>query len=209
MFEKIPASRASARPAVQRRGVERRRAILEAAEALLEEKGYEAATLKAIGERAGIPIASVYHYFSDRYQVEAELMQRHAHGLDARISAALDGSGPRTLREAADAVIDPLLGYFRRHPGCTELWFSGRSAPVVELVRAFDAAQAERLRHLLVERELLRADTPRIALQLAFEVGNRLFDIAFRNSAAGDDATIDEARRLITAYLATYAADGA
>ncbi|GCD33136.1 TetR family transcriptional regulator [Streptomyces chrestomyceticus JCM 4735] len=189
--------------------MERRRAILEAAEALLGEKGYEAATLKAIGERAGIPIASVYHYFSDRYQVEAELMRRHAQGLDACIGYALGGPGPRTLHEAADAVIDPLLGYFRRHPSSIELWFSGRSAPVVELVRAFDAAQAERLWRLLVERGLLRPDTPRLALQLAFEVGNRLFDIAFRDSAAGDDATIAEARRLITAYLTTYAPDGA
>ncbi|KOG91865.1 TetR family transcriptional regulator, partial [Streptomyces varsoviensis] len=39
--------------------MERRRAIVDAAEALLGERGYEAATLKAIGERAGIPIASV------------------------------------------------------------------------------------------------------------------------------------------------------
>ncbi|MFK8844342.1 TetR/AcrR family transcriptional regulator [Streptomyces sp. Ac-502] len=209
MFEKNPASQAAARPAVQRRGVERRRAILDAAEALLGEKGYEAATLKAIGERAGIPIASVYHYFSDRHQVEAELMRRHAHELDVCIANALDDPGPQTLREAADAVIDPLLGYFRRHPSCTELWFSGRSATVGELVRAFDAAQAERLWHLLVERGLLLADTPRLALQIAFEVGSRLFDIAFRNSAVGDDATIGEARRLITAYLATYAPDKA
>ena len=42
-------------------------------------------------------------------------------------------------------------------------------------------------------------------MQLAFEAGNRLFDVGFRLSPAGDDTTIDEARRLITAYLATYA----
>ncbi|OKH99128.1 TetR family transcriptional regulator [Streptomyces sp. CB02923] len=209
MFEKNSTTRTPARPAVQRRGIERRRALLDAAEALLEEKGYEAATLKAIGERAGVPIASVYHYFSDRHRVEAEILQRHAHELDALIGAALDEPAPRTLRDAADAVIDPLLGYFRRHPSCTELWFSGRGATVGELVRAFDEAQAERLWRLLVERELVLPDTPRRVLRLAFEVGNRLFDIAFRNSAAGDDATIDEARRLITAYLQTYAAGGA
>ncbi|WP_237749606.1 helix-turn-helix domain-containing protein [Streptomyces sp. SS] len=51
-----------ARP-VRRRGMERGRAILDAAGALLGEQGYDAATLKAIGERAGIPIASVHHRF--------------------------------------------------------------------------------------------------------------------------------------------------
>ncbi|MFI7099404.1 TetR/AcrR family transcriptional regulator [Streptomyces sp. NPDC050161] len=208
MIEKNPTTQATARPAVQRRGVERRRAILDAAEALLGEEGYEATTLKAIGERAGIPIASVYHYFSDRYQVEAELLRNHVHELDAGIAAALANPELHTLRDATDAVIAPLLDYFRRHPSCTELWFSGRSATVGELVRTFDERQAEQLWRLLVERNLVRADTPQLVLQLAFEVGNRLLDVAFRRSAKGDDATIAEARRFVSAYLETYASPG-
>ena len=42
-------------------------------------------------------------------------------------------------------------------------------------------------------------------LHLAFEAGDRLFDVAFRRSPTGDDQTIDEARRLVKAYLETYA----
>ncbi|MFF8726626.1 TetR/AcrR family transcriptional regulator [Streptomyces sp. NPDC015171] len=206
MFEKTSPSQASARPpAVQRRGVERRRAILDAAEALLTEQGYAAATLKAIGERAGIPTASVYHYFSDRHQVDAELLQRHVSELDALTRAALDDPEPRTLREAVDAVIDPLLAYFRRHPSCAELWFAGRHEVLVDLVRAFDETQAERFWHFVVEHGLVPADTPRLVLRLALEACSRLFDVAFRHSPAGDDVTIDEARRLVTAYLETYA----
>ncbi len=186
--------------------MERRRAILDAAEALLAEQGYEAATLKAVGERAGIPIASMYHYFSDRHQVDAELLQHHLREIEPLISAALEDSELPSLRAAADAVIDPLRNYFRGHPSCVELWFSGRSETVTDLVREFDAAQAERFWHLLVERGLVSAGTPRLVLQLAFEVGNRLFDIAFRQSPAGDDTTIDEARRMVTAYLETYSA---
>ncbi|MGW0699019.1 TetR/AcrR family transcriptional regulator [Streptomyces sp. NPDC002867] len=185
--------------------MERRRAILDAAEALLGEQGYEAATLKAIGERAGIPIASVYHYFADRHQVDAELMQRHVHELDERVDAALDHSPLRTLRDGADAIIDPLLAYFREHPSCVELWFAGRHEKLVEQVQAFDESKAGLLWRLLIERNLLPADTPQLVLQLAFEAGGRLFDVAFRRSPTGDDTTIDEARRLVTAYLETYA----
>ncbi|MEU0404522.1 TetR/AcrR family transcriptional regulator [Streptomyces sp. NPDC006197] len=119
---------------------------------LFAEHGYEAATLKAISERAGIPVASVYHYSSDRYQVEVELMLRHVRELDARIGVLLDDPGARTLPEAVDAVTGPVLDYFREQPGCTALWFSGRSAIVTELSRAFDEAQAERLRRHLVDR---------------------------------------------------------
>ncbi|MFE5592079.1 TetR/AcrR family transcriptional regulator [Streptomyces sp. NPDC056549] len=185
--------------------MERRRAILDAAEALLGEQGYEAATLKAIGERAGIPVASMYHYFSDRHQVDAELLRRHLRTLGERVGAALEDSELPSLRVAVDTIIDPMSEYFRAHPSCVELWFSGRGETVNELVRAFDTALADRSCDLLVERGLVRADTPRLVLRLAFEVGNRLFDLAFRESRAGDDVTIGEARRMVTAYLETYA----
>ncbi|MFD0149547.1 TetR/AcrR family transcriptional regulator [Streptomyces sp. NPDC055721] len=197
------------RPAgAQRRGIARRRAILDAAEALLGEQGYEATTLKAIGERAGIPVASVYHYFSHRHQVEAELLRRHAHELDTRIGATLDGKRPDTLSDVADAVIDPLLDYFRDHPSCAELWLKGSSETVGEHVRAFDEAQAERVRRLLVARDLVPTDLPVLVVQLAFEVGNRLFEAAFRRSPEGDDATIHEARRIVIAYVESYVTEG-
>ncbi|NYH77314.1 AcrR family transcriptional regulator [Actinopolyspora biskrensis] len=206
MFEKKWTSVAPARPTpVQRRGVERVQALLDAAEALLGEQGYEAATLKAVSERAGIPVGSVYHYFADRQQVDAELLQRHLHELEADLTTALEDPALRTLRDVTDAVIDRYRDHFRRHPSCVELWFAGRHTVLSELVRAFDESQADRLRHALVERELLPADTPRFVLRLAFEAGNRLFDVAFQHSPAGDDTTIDEARRLITAYVATHA----
>ncbi|MCP2288893.1 transcriptional regulator, TetR family [Nocardia amikacinitolerans] len=183
-------------------------AILDAAETLLGEQGYEAATLKAIGERAGIPIASVYHYFADRHQVDAELVRRHVGALDERLTAALGRAKARTLREACDAVVDMLLAYYREHPSFVELWYRGRNATLGEMAREFDVSQAEQLWRYLRERDLIRADTPRFVLELAYEAGDRLFDVAFRRSPSGDAATIDEARRLVTAYLETYASEG-
>ncbi|MEU6165924.1 TetR/AcrR family transcriptional regulator [Streptomyces tanashiensis] len=209
MFENRLTVQTSPRPAGrQRRGIARRRAILDAAEALLGEQDYEAATLKAIGERAGIPVTSVYHYFSHRHQVEAELLRRHAHELDTRIGATLAEKPPHTLSDAADAVIDPLLDYFRGHPSCAELWFKGSSETVGEHVRAFDEAQAERVWRLLVARDLVPTDLPVLVVQLAFEVGNRLFEAALRRSPEGDDATIREARRIVIAYVESHVTEG-
>jgi AcrR family transcriptional regulator len=207
MFDIQQTPQAPARPTavLQRRGVERVKAILDAAEELLCEQGYQAASLKAIGERAGIPTASVYHYFADRNQVDVELLKRHLRALDEQITSGLDDLEPRTLRDGVNAIIDPMLGYFRQHPGCAALWFAGRHEELVELVQAFDNATAERLWNLLVERELLRSDTPLDVLRLAFEAGSRIFDVAFRRSPSGDEATMSEARRLVTAYLETYA----
>ncbi|OHV00010.1 TetR/AcrR family transcriptional regulator [Mycobacterium talmoniae] len=203
MFENTPARSAP----VQRRGIERVKAILTAAEELLDKGGYEAATLKAIGERAGIPTASVYHYFADRRQVDVEVIRRHLREVDARVATALERPKVRTLRDAVDAVIDSLVAYFRKHPSFVALWFAGayNNATLGELDHAFDMSQAERLWRFLIERSLIDAETPQLVVQLAYEAGDRLFDVAFRRSSKGDNVTIDEARRLVAAYLETYA----
>ncbi|MFJ7905722.1 TetR/AcrR family transcriptional regulator [Kitasatospora sp. NPDC096204] len=187
--------------------MERRRAILDAAEALLGEQGYEAATLKAIGERAGIPTASVYHYFSDRHEVDTELMRDHVREMDALISTELATPGPRTLRDAVEGVIDLMRDFFRRRPSCVELWFAMGHRALEELVRSFDESQADRFWHFLVGRRLIAADTPQLVVRLAWAAGYQLFEVAFRNTPGGDDEVIEEARRLVAAYLSSYAAD--
>lgn len=200
---------APARPdaVLQRRGVRRVQAILDAAERILNEEGYEAATLKAVGERAGIPTASVYHYFSDRRQVDEELLKRHIDEMDDQVSSGLQSADQiDSLRSAVDAIVDPMLEYFRAHPSCVELWFNGRTEPLVDRVQEFDDNTAEHLWQLAIEAGLLKDDTPLLVMQLAFEAGSRLFDVAFRIAPGkGDDAVMDEARRLVTAYLETYA----
>ncbi|MGF1240202.1 TetR/AcrR family transcriptional regulator [Streptomyces sp. 2-6] len=199
---------APARPNAQpyRRGVERINAILDAAEQILVTDGYEAATLKAAGERAGIPTASIYHYFSDRHQVDAELMRRHVDNLRRLLDGIFEDDPPTTLEGAVAVVVDLMLTYFREHPSCVELWFARRSDSLEGLVRAYDEAMAERLWHFARAHGLLRPDTPLLVVELAFEAGNRLFDAAFRVApTTGDEVVLAEQRRLLAAYLRTYA----
>lgn len=201
-------AQAPARPdaVLQKRGIERVNAILDAGEAILAEQGYQAATLKAIGDRAGIPIASVYHYFADRHQVDHAIMKRHLAGLDAEVRAALNDRAIASLVEALDAVIDPMLAYFRREPSSVELWFTDqRDASLTEMVQSFDEATAEAMWRIALDRGFIATDTPMQVMQIAFEAGGRLFDVAFHRSPTGDDATIDEARKMILAYLSLYA----
>ena len=54
---------AEARIPTQDRGKLRVEALLDAAEAVLAEKGYDAATMTEIAERAGASIGSLYQYF--------------------------------------------------------------------------------------------------------------------------------------------------
>lgn len=195
---------APARPTavLQRRGVARVNAILDAAEELLAEQGYEAATLKAISDRTGIPAASVYHYFADRHQVDTALMQRHLDALSHRLD---DADDLRTVADMARVVMDPMISYFREHPSFTELWFNGRSGPVAALAAEFDESVAETVWRQAVDKGILAADTPFLVAQIAYGAGGALFDAAFKDDPQGDDAVFDETKKLVTAYLTTYA----
>ncbi|MFH8384807.1 TetR/AcrR family transcriptional regulator [Kitasatospora sp. NPDC018058] len=149
-------------------------------------------------------LSSVYHHFGDRDQVDAELLRRHLAALRERIAARPNGHELRTVRDTVDAVIDPLLAHGRRNPAFVQLWRE-QTAPLVELGREFDESLAEKTLRVLVDRALIRPGPPLLAVQLAFEAGDRLFDVAFERSRRGDAATVDEARRLVTAHLETYA----
>lgn len=61
-----------------RRGARSRELVLDAAEQVMAEQGYEAASLARIVEVSGIPMSSVYHYFGSKDGVLVAVMERGA-----------------------------------------------------------------------------------------------------------------------------------
>ena len=74
------------------RGEHSRAAIFEAALALFQERGYEATTMRAIAEHAGVSLGSSYHYFASKEHLVLEFY-RHTHQLH------LAAIGPLLTRE--------------------------------------------------------------------------------------------------------------
>lgn len=70
----------AARPEVvpNRRGLRSRELVLDAAERVMAEHGFEAATLARVVEEAGIPMSSVYHYFGSKDGILLAVMERGA-----------------------------------------------------------------------------------------------------------------------------------
>jgi AcrR family transcriptional regulator len=58
--------------------------ILDAAAAIADEHGVDAASTRAIADRAGVSYPSLYRFFADREAIHDELMERHCAELDAR-----------------------------------------------------------------------------------------------------------------------------
>jgi TetR/AcrR family transcriptional regulator, cholesterol catabolism regulator len=65
-----------------------RRRVLDAAHALFEDVGYEAATIRAIAKRAGVSVGSVFSSFASKSHVLSEVMQERLTDLYADLASA-------------------------------------------------------------------------------------------------------------------------
>ena len=61
-----------------RRGMKSRELVLDAAERVMAEDGFEAATLARVVEKPGIPMSSVYHYYGSKDGILLAVMERGA-----------------------------------------------------------------------------------------------------------------------------------
>ncbi|CAM5688252.1 AcrR family transcriptional regulator OS=Streptomyces albaduncus OX=68172 GN=FHS32_006367 PE=4 SV=1 [Streptomyces griseoloalbus] len=118
------------RAPVQRRSAERLARILDACAGLLDEVGYDDLSTRAVAERAGVPIGSVYRFFSNKRQMADALAQRNLERFTERVTERLtNATGDRGWRHAMDAVLDTYLDMKRTAPGFSLVDF-GNQIPV-------------------------------------------------------------------------------
>jgi AcrR family transcriptional regulator len=78
----------SVEPHRTKRGENSRAVIFKAALDLFQERGYEATTMRAIAERAGVSLGSSYHYFASKEHLVLEFY-RHTHDLQLEVVTPL------------------------------------------------------------------------------------------------------------------------
>ncbi|HVP02035.1 MAG TPA: TetR/AcrR family transcriptional regulator [Solirubrobacteraceae bacterium] len=182
-----------------RRTVER---ILEAAEAIVAERGVDAATTRAISERAGVAAPSLYRFFADRDEVLDALLERMLADLDEHAQAAEAGFAGETIEAFVRLEVELHVDYYEQHPSLAELWFGGRVSPrVVAAVRARNRALATRARDALTGAGLVDPATPPIVFELLIEYGDRTVDLAFRGDGAADREVVEAGIAALTAQL--------
>lgn len=200
-----PATRVRREPTQERsrRTVAR---ILEAAEEIVGESGVEAATTRAIAERAGVAVPSLYRFFADREGVLDAMLEQLVSDLDEEAKAAEAGWEPADIGELVGLELELTARYFEAHPTLVALWFGGRASPaVIESVRARNRGLAARLREMLVRRTLVRSDTPDAVFELAVELGDRTLQVAFRDADEPDQEILDLGRVAVAAFLERWA----
>ncbi|QOV39380.1 TetR family transcriptional regulator [Streptomyces ferrugineus] len=189
------------RAPVQRRSAERLTRILDACADLLDEVGYDDLSTRAVAQRAGVPIGSVYRFFGNKRQMADALAQRNLERYTARVTERLEETGESGWRGAMDAVLEEYIAMKRTAPGFSLVDF-GNQIPVGTRVEP-NHRVADRLTDLLsgyLDRE--PDDDLRRIFLVAVETADTLVHLAFRVSPEGDERILEEAREMLRAYLA-------
>ncbi|MFE1247818.1 TetR family transcriptional regulator [Streptomyces sp. NPDC058735] len=198
----VPHATSLRRPPVQRRSAERLTRILDACADLLDEVGYDALSTRAVAQRAGVPIGSVYRFFGNKRQMADALAQRNLERYSARVTQRLrEAAGGADWRTALDTVLDEYLEMKRTAPGFSLVDF-GNQIPVGARHTEPNHRVADRLTELLsgyLGREP-DGDLRRVFL-VAVETADALVQLAFRTAPDGDPRIIDEAREMLRGYL--------
>jgi AcrR family transcriptional regulator len=97
-----------------RRGARSRESVLDAAERLMAEHGYEAATVAALVDEAGIPASSIYHYFGSKEGVLLSVMERGAQRFFEALPDFDRRLGSRT--QHLQAVVEAVAATLERNP---------------------------------------------------------------------------------------------
>ena len=187
-----------------RRGARSRETVLDAAEQLMAEQGYEAASVAALVEEAGIPASSIYHYFGSKEGVLLAVMERGAERFFAEKPAFDRRLGSQ--REHLCAVIDLAATALDRHPAFLRIMVVMAAQPV-DAREGEVHAVVDRVRELALRR--LRAQMQVVfGLDPASDAADHLarfalaaFDGAFVAHQARPELSIGDLLRHLPAAL--------
>ena len=198
MTVKTSTATVARRAPVQERGRQTVTRILDAAAAIADEHGVEAATTRAIADRAGVSYPSLYRFFVDRDAILGELLERQCADLDARCIEAERTWTITSIAELLNNEIDLHVHYYRRHPSTARMWMGGRTSPgVTAYVRTRMKNLAERLHAILISAGLIPADTDPRALLVAVEMADRMLELSYRGGDFDEDILAIGRRALI------------
>lgn len=152
----------------QERGERRVAGLLEAAEAVIADIGYEAATMSAIAERAGAAIGSLYQFFPNKASITQALRVEYGERFTSMYAPLATQAKILSASALAGRLIDLTVQFVESHPALPALLDAPRSTRTPPEMR-------NALCELLAE--LLLAQNPRMSKRKALRMGTATLHI--------------------------------
>lgn len=190
----------------QTRSIERVERILDAAATLVVEGGVDALSTRGVAAAAEVPVATLYQYFADKDEILLALVDRDVAEMDAQVAADLGALEVLSIGSMVETTMRAFVKVYHRRPAFVVIWLRGRTnAAIDDFCRAHNKRVAADLLRLARDAGLVRPGTRRMHAELAVEVGDRVFQVAFEDKLRGDRATITEGVALVRGYLERHA----
>lgn len=202
-----PAETSMRRAPRQSRGQQRVTAILDAAEQLFAEAGYEASSTNELAARAGIPIGSIYQFFPNKEAILHALADRYRAGFAERYDVLLEeGLADLPLEQLVDRLIGLMVEYGGAHMAITRAVLMSGASPHLaavsgavqgDLLARIEALLAARAPQLPPER---RAMVARSGLLAVFALLAHATSLKYSDPAMMH-AMFEESKLILLAYL--------
>lgn len=173
-------------------------------------EGIDGLTTRSIAERATLPVASLYQYFSDKEAVLLALCERDMAEMDDQVAHDLITAaeqGAVTLAVLVETSMRSFVSVYHRRPAFMQIWMRGRTnSAIYDYGRHHNKRIATNLLAFADDAGLIApgnfdADQLRTIADLAVELGDRAFQLAFEHDPQGDPFLIEQAIEVVTAYL--------
>lgn len=162
------------RQPAQARSQERVEAALLAAEAMVAALGPEQTSIPEIAKAAGIPRASLYQFFPDKYALLACLAERHLSAVAELVEALCLRHADASIERLCKALVDAASDYYDSHPVAAQLVLGGPHSP-----SAYGALAAAMARISAAVRGALTARQPAPRLPARPDVAALMVEMAF------------------------------
>jgi AcrR family transcriptional regulator len=202
----VATTRARRRTPTQARSRELVGKVLDAASRIVVGQGVDALTTRSIAAAADIPVASLYQYFADRDAILLALVERDTEEMDQQVRTDLAALQTLSVPTLVETTMRAYTKVYARRADFVEIWLRGRTnAAIHEFGRRHNQRTARELRELAIGSGLARPDLPLAAAELAVEIGDRVFQVAYETRDDGDAFLVEEGISMVTAYLLRYA----
>jgi AcrR family transcriptional regulator len=186
----------------QVRSRDRVQRILDVSARLVVDQGVDALSTRHIASQADVPVASLYQYFADKEEILLALVERDIEEMDAQVAADLGVLEVLTVRGVVETTMRAFVKVYLQRPAFVMVYLRGRTNPAIqEFCRTHNKRVARELHDFARAAGLVADDTDPLHAELAVEVGDRVFQIAFENAIRGDERVVGEGIELVTSYL--------
>lgn len=191
---------------MQARSREKVERILDAAGRLVVDNGVDTLTTRSVARESGVPVASLYQYFADRDAILLALVERDTAEMDAQVAADLGKLDLISIDTLVETTMKAFVSVYERRPAFVEIYLRGRiNAAIADYCRRHNQRIAADVLAFAIGAGLVRDDAPARAAELAVEIGDRVFQLAYENDSSGDRFVIEEGIVMVASYLKRFA----